>query len=208
MPRRWRGWTTRCDWLRDEGTAAVLCDAPPVPLVAARRAGVPGFLHANFTWADIYAPHARRVGGEAPRLVAELRAAYRQATALFRIRAGLADGLADAGRSRSAWSSTRAATAATSCAGTLGLTRREKLVYFYIGRYGQDDLDWERLERLGARRIHFVGFHPAPGGQPDEPARRPVARLDRRRPDRLEPTRSSPRPATARPARRWPAARR
>ena len=47
--------------LRDEGTAAVLCDAPAVPLVAARRAAVPGFLLANFTWADIYAPHARRL---------------------------------------------------------------------------------------------------------------------------------------------------
>ena len=51
--------------LRDEGTAAVLCDAPPVPLVAARRAGVPGFLLANFTWADIYAPHAKDQGNEA-----------------------------------------------------------------------------------------------------------------------------------------------
>src|SRR5262249_53990894 len=38
--------------LRDEGTAALLCDAPAVPLVAARRAGIPGFLLANFTWAD------------------------------------------------------------------------------------------------------------------------------------------------------------
>ena len=65
--------------LRDGGAAAVLCDAPPVPLVAARRAGVPGFLLANFTWADIYAPHARRLGGSAPALVAEIRAAYRQA---------------------------------------------------------------------------------------------------------------------------------
>ena len=51
--------------LRDEGAAAVLCDAPAVPLVAARRAGVPGFLLANFTWADIYAPHAQRLGGDA-----------------------------------------------------------------------------------------------------------------------------------------------
>src|SRR3954447_19929864 len=70
--------------LRDEGTAAVLCDVPPMPLLAARRAGIPGFLLANFTWADIYAPHARRLGGEALTLVADLRRAYRQATALFR----------------------------------------------------------------------------------------------------------------------------
>src|SRR3954466_3671803 len=70
--------------LRDEGTAAVLCDAPPVPLVSARRAGIPGFLLANFTWADIYAPHAKRIGGDALELVADLRRAYRQATTLFR----------------------------------------------------------------------------------------------------------------------------
>src|SRR5579883_347339 len=44
--------------LRDERIAAVLCDVTPVPLVAARRAGIPGFLLANFTWAEIYAPHA------------------------------------------------------------------------------------------------------------------------------------------------------
>ena len=74
--------------LREQETAAVLCDAPAVPLVAARRAGVPGFLMSNFTWADIYAPYARAVGGEALRFVADLRACYRQATATFRVEPG------------------------------------------------------------------------------------------------------------------------
>ena len=69
--------------LREQDIAAVLCDAPAVPLVAARRAELPGFLMSNFTWADIYAPYARAVGGEAHRLVAELRRAYRHATGLF-----------------------------------------------------------------------------------------------------------------------------
>ncbi len=49
-------------WLRDHSIAAVLCDAPALPLVAARRAQIPGFLMSNFTWADIYAPHARLAG--------------------------------------------------------------------------------------------------------------------------------------------------
>ncbi len=53
--------------LRDEGTAVVLCDATPVPLVAAHRAQIPGFLLANFTWAEIYAPYARQVGTDAAR---------------------------------------------------------------------------------------------------------------------------------------------
>src|SRR5262249_52773489 len=45
----------------------------------------------------------------------------------------------------------------------LGLKASDRLVYFYVGRYGQDDLGWKRLEHLEAKRIHFVGFHPAPG---------------------------------------------
>jgi hypothetical protein len=151
--------------LRDEGTAAVLCDVPPVPLVAARRARIPGFLLANFTWADIYAPHAKRLGGDAPRLVAELRRAYRQATALFRTEPALR--MADVapvvdvgmivspGHNRGVEIRKR-----------LGLAAGDRLVYFYVGRYGQDDLGWKRLERLGDRGVHFVGFHPAPNSSP------------------------------------------
>ncbi len=141
------------DWLRTQEIAAVLCDAPWVPLVAARRAGIAGFLSSNFTWADIYAPHARAVGGEAPRLIAELRTAYRQATAVFRMQPGLkmdwlkpaidVGMVANQGRNRSA-----------ELLRHLGLTRRERLVYLYIGRYGQSDLDWSRLERCaGAESI-------------------------------------------------------
>ena len=47
------------------GRPRSICDATPVPLVAAKRAGIPGFLLANFTWADIYLPHARKLGPDA-----------------------------------------------------------------------------------------------------------------------------------------------
>src|SRR6185312_10116889 len=33
-----------------------------------------------------------------------------------------------------------------------------------IGRYGQANLGWERLKRLELEGVHFVGFHPSPGG--------------------------------------------
>jgi hypothetical protein len=145
--------------LRDEGTAAVLCDAPPLPLVAARRAGVPGFLLANFTWADIYEPHAKRLGGAAPAFVAELRRAYRQATLLFRcqpalrmaeIEPSLDVGLVvTPGRDRRA-----------ELRRALGLSAADRLVYCYLGRYGQSGLGWSRLARLPG--VHFVGFHPPP----------------------------------------------
>lgn len=149
--------------LRDEGTAAVLCDVTPVPLVAARRAGIPGFLLANFTWADIYEPHARRVGGDAPAFVRQLRRTYRQASFLFRAEPALRltnlgpmleVGMVVApGRDRS-----------DELRRVLGLGRSQKLVYFYIGRYGQQDLAWERLGRLKSRGVHFVAFHPPPHG--------------------------------------------
>src|SRR5690606_6000543 len=72
------------DYLRDLGAGAVLCDAPALPLVAARRAGVPGYILANFTWYDIYEPHARSAGPEYKALAADLRSAYRQAEGVFR----------------------------------------------------------------------------------------------------------------------------
>jgi len=151
------------DRLRSQGAAAVLCDAPAAPLVAARRGEVPGFLVANFTWADIYDEHARPLGGDAVQLVADLRAMYGQATAIFRAEPALPlTGLAPLievgmvvtpGRDRRVELRDR-----------LGLATADRLVYFYVGRYGQADLGWDRLRSLGRRGVHFVGFHPAPEG--------------------------------------------
>ena len=153
------------DRLRAGGASAVLCDAPPLPLVAARKAGVPGFLLANFTWADIYAPHAKAAGGDAPAFVAELRRAYRQATALFRAEPALrmadfdADKVIDVGMVVTPGRDRRA-----ELRKALGIPPADKVVYFYVGRYGQDGLGWGRVAAMGRRGVHFVGFHPAPLG--------------------------------------------
>jgi hypothetical protein len=147
--------------LREGRFTAVLCDAPSAPLVAAHRAGIPGFLLANFTWADIYEEHARLLGAAALGLVADLRAECSQATAIFRAEPALPlTGMAPLievgmvvtpGRDRRA-----------ELRKTLNLADSDRLVYFYIGRYGQDGLGWHRLRNLGRKGIHFVGFHPAP----------------------------------------------
>jgi hypothetical protein len=152
--------------LGDQSTAAVLCDAPAVPLVAARRAGVPGFLMSNFTWADIYAPYARAVGGEALRFVADLRACYRQATATFRVEPAMSMAwlspliepgmVANRGRERSA-----------ELRRLFELNKSNKLVYIYVGRYGQSDVDWSRLGRFQAQGIHFLSYPPEPQRKPD-----------------------------------------
>jgi hypothetical protein len=120
---------------------------------------------SNFTWADIYAPYARALGGDAQRLVRDLREAYRHATGVFRIEPALRMAwlrpaidvgmVANHGRNRRAglmrW---------------LGLSSRERIVYLYIGRYGQTDLAWSQLERLASRGVHFVCYEPVPESRP------------------------------------------
>ncbi len=155
------------DRLRAEPVTAVLCDAPPLPLVAAHRAGVPGFLLANFTWSEIYRVHALRAGPEAMDLVGRIRRAYRHATVVFRAEPALrldelqpqmAVGLVvSPGHDRR-----------RELIQSLNLPEDVKLVYSYLGRYGQDG-PWQRLERLGDRGIHFVSFA-APGGRESAPA--------------------------------------
>jgi hypothetical protein len=153
------------DWLREHRIDAIACDAPAVPLVAARRAGIPGFVMSNFTWADIYAPYARAMRGDALRLVADLRSDYRHATALLRMQPALTlswlKPAIDVGLVVNQGHNRRA-----ELVRGLGLTRRDRIAYLYVGRYGQDDMDWARLERFGERGIHFVGYDPAPGEGP------------------------------------------
>ena len=190
--------------LRDGGAGAVLCDAPPVPLIAARRAGVPGFVLANFTWADIYAPHARRLGADAVAFVAEVRRAYRQAVALFRAEPAMR--MADFDRDKVievGMVVTPGRDRGDELRRLIGLDPKAKLVYWYVGplRAGRhrlgpgrgDGVEGGPLRRLPpgdgrARCRTFTSSRPTSGPGPTSPRR---------------PTRSSPRPVTARPARRW-----
>jgi hypothetical protein len=140
--------------------AAVLADTPPLPLVAAHRAGVPGYALANFTWSEIYAEHAEASGDPAAlAFVDDLRRCYALATAVFRASPGLPmtefRHAIDVGLVVSPGRDRRA-----ELRQSLGLGPDAKLVYFYVGRYGQDDLDYAALARHAP--AHFVGFHAAP----------------------------------------------
>jgi hypothetical protein len=147
--------------LAKEKNAAVLCDAPALPLLAARRAGIPGFLMTNFTWADIYAPHAKIAGADAIDFVRQLREVYRSATGTFRVAPAL----------RMSWLSpvhdmgmvvNKVRDRRAELRRFLGLKKSDKLVYLYVGRYGQSDLDWPRLAEQGSRGVHFVTYPPLP----------------------------------------------
>jgi len=148
------------------GAGAVLCDAPPMPLAAAALAGVPGFLLGNFTWADIYAPYARKLGGSYTDLVRSMRLAYRKSVRVFRCQPALEmnwlDRKEDVGLVGTAGSDRQA-----ELKRTFQLGARDRVVYCYFGRYGQEDLEWDRMATMLDDRIHFVGFHgPPPGVAP------------------------------------------
>ncbi len=158
--------TSRLDeeaaFLRDLGARAVLADAPAPPLAAAARAGVPSGLLANFTWSEIYDEHAAAVGPEAVAFVRELRATYALATVAFRAQPALS--LAEIPRRTDVGMVLTPGRAdRQGLCQLLDIDPKSTLVYFYIGRYGQANLDWENLAAL--RGFEFIGFHEAPVGR-------------------------------------------
>ena len=151
--------------LKSEGTAVVLCDVPPLPLAAAAQAGVPAYALANFTWSEIYREHSMAQSGEAEPLVLEIEAYYRQATAAFRAEPALPmpefPVQIPVGLVVSQGQEKRA-----ELRSLLGIKDHQKLVYMYVGRYGQSDMAWNKLPEF--QGIHFVGFHePAIGALPN-----------------------------------------
>ena len=140
---------------RDSRTriAAVLVDAAPP--VASRGRRVRHRL-ANFTWADIY--DSARLGPKAAGRSAEIRSAYRHTDSLFQARPDLAERSGANGRVGILVTPGIDRRAGVACE-AWAATPTDRLVYFYIGRYGQENMGWRRLERLDG--VHFVGFHPA-----------------------------------------------
>jgi L-arabinokinase len=70
--------------LQSRGVDFVVCDAPPLAFRAAARAGVPSVVVANFTWDWIYEEYAEHLA-DAPELLPAIRAAYREASAAWRL---------------------------------------------------------------------------------------------------------------------------
>jgi hypothetical protein len=198
-------------FLREGRFAVVVSDIAPLPLRAARIAGVPGILVANFTWYDIFRHYVRTSGfrpddqnqdqnptrSSGDRSSADRSSADRSS----------ADRLAADGSETDRWSETtgsrwcemlnqmqreyacatlvlRAQPAIVSqslapvrdvglLAGkgrrrtgelrrVLRLRRAAPLVYVYVGRYGQSDMQWNNLHRLDG--FEFISYHDVPAG--------------------------------------------
>ena len=70
--------------LSDRRVSMVIGDAPPLACTAARRAGIPCYVVANFTWDWIYEGFAREFAA-APEVIPTIHRAYRDATAAWRL---------------------------------------------------------------------------------------------------------------------------
>lgn len=70
--------------LKAAHVAAVISDAPPLPCAAARRAGIPCIVVANFTWDWIYRGFGRAFDA-APGVIPMIEQAYREASAAWRL---------------------------------------------------------------------------------------------------------------------------
>lgn len=154
-------------WLREAGVDAVYADASPMPLGIAARAGIPAWLGANFTWDEIYADllaqlDPAEIPGSQRAFVLEtlqrMRHACSQATLLrcwpHTPMAGIGRRIADVGL---VVNPARMIRPELNC--RFGLGPDQALIYFYVGRYGVEDLPWNRLESLPKRYV-FVGLHP------------------------------------------------
>ncbi|MCX7718576.1 MAG: hypothetical protein N2111_09290 [Candidatus Sumerlaeaceae bacterium] len=144
-------------FLEQEGIRAVVCDIAPPPLQAAAMAGIPGVAVANFTWMDVFRRHAS--APEEHRLLRDYAAAHATATLTLRtpmsfVMRGLprvTDIPLIAPRGRPQRARLRR---------SLGLARSDKVALVYLGIWGHQDLDFDRLSAL--RGVTLVSFLPLP----------------------------------------------
>lgn len=147
-----------CDQLLSQGAEFVIGDIPPLAFAAAARMGLPSLAVSNFTWAEIYAEYV----SEEPRfasLLAAIRRDYAQADHYARLYPALVEhpfrrctdvGLLCHNQARNKrWLAER-----------LGLNVERKWCLIYIGAFGVDGVDWQRLGHFDDWQ--FMGLYRLP----------------------------------------------
>jgi UDP:flavonoid glycosyltransferase YjiC (YdhE family) len=150
-------------FLREGEFACVVSDIAPFPLVAARRAGIPGVLVANFTWHDIMSAFVRFPSRHDRDLLRRMYSEYETATCVLRAQPAIASPtgvpvkdvglIARRGRRRR-----------DELRRLIGAAPQRRLVYMYVGRYGQEDMNWQGVAR--SQGFDFVSYHTIPNPPP------------------------------------------
>jgi hypothetical protein len=145
-------------FLRSRGVRCVVSDVAALPLCAARDAGIPCLLIANFTWADIYRTHARR-STIAANLVKGFEESYECAdlalTTSLSFPMRYLPRQEDVGLVARRGSNIR-----NQLARHIGASKADRLVLLYFGNWGNADINFSRA--LHQPGTGFVSFTPVP----------------------------------------------
>ncbi len=154
-------------WLRESDVTAVYADASPIPMSLAAEAGIPAWLAANFTWDEIHADLLKQADpSEVPEdlrtfvtaAVERMRSACSQATLLrcwpHTPMFGIGNRSENVGLVVNPARFIR-----DELNERFGLGPETSLIYFYVGRYGVEELPWRKLDAL-PKRFVFIGLHP------------------------------------------------
>ncbi len=145
-------------YLRERQARLVVADVSPLGPAAARRAGVPAILVANFTWDWIYAFHPE-FEALAPGVIPTIENAYAQTTVALRL--PLAGGFASIATVRDIpFIARRSLRDRDETRHALGIADRSPVVLCSFGGYGMP-LPYERVARSGVTAL--APTRPPPG---------------------------------------------
>jgi L-arabinokinase len=148
------------DLLRTARIGAVISDAPPLACAAARRAAIPCFVAANFTWDWIYEGFAGEFAA-APSVIPAIRRAYADATAAWRL--PMHGGFETFTRIRDVPLVARHATRTpVETRGVLGLPLDRRLALASFGGFGVQGIDVAALDCLDTWDVVLTGSAPPP----------------------------------------------
>lgn len=155
------------EWLKESAVDCIYADASSIPIQLAKRAGLPGFLGANFTWNEIYG-HLLETSPEGlfsqsqhlqyQQIIDQMKSACQSAT-LLRMwphtpMLGMAGAIVDVGLVVNDARDVR-----QELLQRFELKPETRLVYFYVGRYGVEELPWAKLTEFPPDVV-FIGLHP------------------------------------------------
>lgn len=159
--------TAEMQWIKTSGVDCIYADASPIPMRMAAEAGLPGFLGANFTWNEIYghlletAPVGLFSGEQVVQfqsIVDQMQSACRSATLLrfwpHTPMIGIGANIIDVGLVVNEARDIR-----RELLERFHLKPDVKLIYFYVGRYGVEELPWKKLNEFPDDML-FIGLHP------------------------------------------------
>ena len=159
---------TEAAWLRQAGARLVAADIVPFALRAARAAGLPSVLLANFTWPAIYSDllHCFAATGglreRGLRIIAQLQSDFDAGDLLLETEFAIPM-RACARRERIGLISRRGVNRREAIKRTLGLDAAKPIYLIYLGADGLGGMQWERLPRLNGQ---FIAYSVPPGAEP------------------------------------------